>query len=104
MKGIEGWARISIVLCLFGFLKSFKASEAFLTQYLISPQWVNITLTEAYQDVYPIWTYSYLAVLVFVFLLTGNLSIIITIMTTTNILRVNEYFVLISKIWLNTNL
>ena len=104
MKGIEGWARISIVLCLFGFLKSFKASEAFLTQYLISPQWVNITLTEAYQDVYPIWTYSYLAVLVFVFLLTGNLSIIITIIITTNILRVNEYFVLISKIWLNTNL
>ena len=100
MKGIEGWARISIVLCLFGFLKSFKASEAFLTQYLISPQWVNITLTEAYQDVYPIWTYSYLAVLVFVFLLTGNLSIIIT----TNILHVNEYFVLILKIWLNTNL
>ena len=104
MKGIEGWARISIVLCLFGFLKSFKASEAFLTQYLISPQWVNITLTEAYQDVYPIWTYSYLAVLVFVFLLTGNLSIIITIIITTNILHVNEYFVLISKIWLNTNL
>ena len=100
MKGIEGWARISIVLCLFGFLKSFKASEAFLTQYLISPQWVNITLTEAYQDVYPIWTYSYLAVLVFVFLLTGNLSIIIT----TNILHVNEYFVLILKIWLSTNL
>ena len=100
MKGIEGWARISIVLCLFGFLKSFKASEAFLTQYLISPQWVNITLTEAYQDVYPIWTYSYLAVLVFVFLLTGNLSIIIT----TNILHVIEYFVLILKIWLNTNL
>ena len=91
MKGIEGWARISIVLCLFGFLKSFKASEAFLTQYLISPQWVNITLTEAYQDVYPIWTYSYLAVLVFVFLLTGNLSIIsiiITIIITTNILCV----------------
>ena len=104
MKGIEGWARISIVLCLFGFLKSFKASEAFLTQYLISPQWVNITLTEAYQDVYPIWTYSYLAVLVFVFLLTGNLSIIITIIITTNILHVNEYFVLILKIWLNTNL
>ena len=104
MKGIEGWARISIVLCLFGFLKSFKASEAFLTQYLISPQWVNITLTEAYQDVYPIWTYSYLAVLVFVFLLTGNLSIIITIIITTNILHVNKYFVLILKIWLNTNL
>ena len=45
-------------------------TEPFLTQYLIDPQWVNITLDQAYQDVYPVWTYSYLAVLVLVFLLT----------------------------------
>ena len=41
-----------------------------MTQYLIEPKWVNITLDQAYQDVYPVWTYSYLAVLVIVFLLT----------------------------------
>ena len=45
-------------------------TEPFLTQYLIEPKWVNITLDQAYQDVYPVWTYSYLAVLVVVFLLT----------------------------------
>jgi len=67
---MESWAWTCVILCLFGFFKDFKPSEPFLTQYLISPQWVNITLSEAYTSVYPIWTYSYLAVLVFVFILT----------------------------------
>ena len=69
---MESWAWTCVILCLFGFFKDFKPSEPFLTQYLISPQWVNITLSEAYTSVYPIWTYSYLAVLVFVFILTGK--------------------------------
>ena len=67
---MESWASTCLILCIFGFLKDFKPSEPFLTQYLITPKWVNITLDEAYQDVYPVWTYSYLAVLIFVFLLT----------------------------------
>ena len=67
---METWVKTSLILCLFGFLKDFKPSEPFLTPYLIEPQWVNITLKEAYQDVYPVWTYSYLVVLIFVFLLT----------------------------------
>ena len=72
LSEMESWAWTCVILCLFGFFKDFKPSEPFLTQYLISPQWVNITLSEAYTSVYPIWTYSYLAVLVFVFILTGK--------------------------------
>ena len=67
---METWSWTCAILCLFGFLKDFKPSEPFLTQYLIEPKWANITLDQAYQDVYPVWTYSYLAVLVLVFLLT----------------------------------
>jgi len=67
---MESWKWTCTILCIFGFLKDFKPSEPFLTQYLIEPQTVNITLDEAYQDVYPVWTYSYLAVLIVVFLLT----------------------------------
>ena len=69
---MESWAWTCTILCLFGFLKDFKPSEPFLTQYLIQPQTVNITLDEAYQEVYPVWTYSYLAVLILVFLITGK--------------------------------
>lgn len=67
---MESWSKTCVILCLFGFFKDFKPSEPFLTQYLVEPQWVNITLTQAYLEVYPVWTYSYLAVLVLVFLLT----------------------------------
>ena len=67
---METWTWTCGILCLIGFLNNFKPSEPFLTQYLIEPKWVNITLDQAYQDVYPVWTYSYLAVLVLVFLLT----------------------------------
>ena len=60
---METWPVTCAILCLFGFLKDFKPSEPFLTPYLTEPQWVNITLDQAYQQVYPVWTYSYLAVL-----------------------------------------
>lgn len=69
---MEPWIKTTSLLCLFGFLKDFKPSEPFLTQYLIEPKYANITLEEAYESVYPVWTYSYLFVLIFVFLLTGK--------------------------------
>ena len=67
---MESWAWTSAILCLFGFLKDFKPSEPFLTPYLIEPKWINITQQEAWSEVYPVWTYSYLSVLILVFLLT----------------------------------
>ena len=64
------WKWTTLLLCVYGFLKELRPSEPFLTEYLIEPKWVNITLAEAYYDVYPVWTYSYLGILVAVFLLT----------------------------------
>ena len=106
---MKEWLWTTLLLCLYGFLKELRPSEPFITEYLIEPKWVNITLEEvrciltmncqsciytkiqlvntnfltffrlsnkylqAYYDVYPVWTYSYLAVLVVVFLLTDFL-------------------------------
>eukprot|EP00095_Tigriopus_kingsejongensis_P007313 maker-scaffold431_size173393-snap-gene-0.28 protein:Tk07313 transcript:maker-scaffold431_size173393-snap-gene-0.28-mRNA-1 annotation:"hypothetical protein DAPPUDRAFT_59074" len=70
---MDAFARVLGLLCLYGFLKELRPSEPFLTEYLINPNWTNITLEEAYYDVYPLWTYSYLAVLILVFLLTDLL-------------------------------
>ena len=65
------WRFVTGLLCLYGFLKELRPSEPFLTEYLINPEWYpNITLEQAYNDVYPVWTYSYLCLLVVVFLVT----------------------------------
>ncbi|XP_068239536.1 thiamine transporter 1 [Palaemon carinicauda] len=69
---MEAWLSTCLLLCLYGFFKEVRPSEPFLTEYLISPP-MNLTKEEAYQDVYPVWTYSYLSLLIVVFLLTDLL-------------------------------
>lgn len=56
---------VTSLLCLYGFFKELKPSEAFLTPFLEHNK--NFTSRELSQSVYPFWTYSYLAFL-FVFL------------------------------------
>ncbi|XP_026826955.1 thiamine transporter 2 [Ooceraea biroi] len=63
------WLKISCILCLFGCFKDFRPSESFVTDYLTGP-WKNFTVKEVNQDIYPVATYSYLATLVLVFLIT----------------------------------
>lgn len=63
------WLRISILLCVFGFLKEIRPSEPFIYEYLIGPWWNN-TENEITEQVYPVATYAYLAQLVIVFLIT----------------------------------
>ncbi|ELU00256.1 hypothetical protein CAPTEDRAFT_184223 [Capitella teleta] len=67
------WIFSTVTLCLFGFFKEVRPSENFLTEYLIGPH-QNLTLHEVNSAVYPVWTYSYLAFLVPVFLLTDLLK------------------------------
>eukprot|EP00096_Caligus_rogercresseyi_P003935 TRINITY_DN1788_c0_g1_i1.p1 TRINITY_DN1788_c0_g1~~TRINITY_DN1788_c0_g1_i1.p1 ORF type:complete len:428 (+),score=38.52 TRINITY_DN1788_c0_g1_i1:139-1422(+) len=64
------WKITTAILCLYGFLKELRPSEPYLTEYLIDPRYANITLEQAYKDVYPVWTYSYLSILFVVFLIT----------------------------------
>ncbi|KAF2896485.1 hypothetical protein ILUMI_09688 [Ignelater luminosus] len=66
------WLRISILLCIFGFLKEIRPSEPFIYEYLTGPWW-NISAEEVVQEVYPVGTYAYLAQLIIVFLITDLL-------------------------------
>ncbi|XP_013407120.1 thiamine transporter 1 [Lingula anatina] len=59
-------------LCLYGFLKELRPSESFLTPYLVGPD-KNLSETQVDNEVYPVWTYSYLVALIVVFLLTDLL-------------------------------
>ncbi|XP_058811529.1 folate transporter 1-like [Topomyia yanbarensis] len=66
---MEKWQQISLILCIFGFLKEFRPSEPFIFEFLTGP-WHNATIEQVVQDVFPIGTYSYMAQLVVVFLIT----------------------------------
>ncbi|XP_076039803.1 thiamine transporter 1-like [Oratosquilla oratoria] len=58
-----------LLLCTYGFFKELRPSEPFFTDYLIGPP-QNLTEAQVYYDVYPVWTYSYLSLLIIVFLVT----------------------------------
>nr|XP_060623804.1 thiamine transporter 2 [Anolis sagrei ordinatus] len=64
-----GWIFPTSVLCIYGFFSMMKPSEPFLVPYLAGPD-KNLTIDEVTQHVFPVWTYSYLALLFPVFLLT----------------------------------
>ncbi|NWQ74024.1 S19A3 protein, partial [Columbina picui] len=63
------WTFPTLTLCFYGFFCTMKPSEPFLTPYLTGPD-KNLTIEEVTNQVFPVWTYSYLALLVPVFLLT----------------------------------
>ncbi|CAH2262346.1 jg26879 [Pararge aegeria aegeria] len=69
---MEDWIKVTLILCLFGTLREIRPSEPFVTEFL-SGEWRNITQEQLNQDVYPVGTYSYLGLLVLVFLITDFL-------------------------------
>lgn len=60
---------MSLLLCIYGFFRELRPSEPYVTEFLAG-EWRNITAEQVFRDVYPWGTYSYLAVLVIVFLVT----------------------------------
>nr|XP_019950784.1 PREDICTED: thiamine transporter 2 [Paralichthys olivaceus] len=63
------WRYPTTLLCIYGFFSTVKPLEPFLISYMIGPD-KNLTTEEVNNQIFPVWTYSYLAVLVPVFLLT----------------------------------
>ncbi|KAM7055123.1 thiamine transporter 1 [Molossus nigricans] len=68
----EGWLLPTALLCAYGFFASLRPSEPFLTPYLLGPD-KNLTEREVFNEIYPVWTYSYLVLLFPVFLATDYL-------------------------------
>ncbi|XP_059678767.1 thiamine transporter 2 [Gavia stellata] len=70
-KGAVGhsWIYPTVIICMNGFFSTMRPSEYFLTPYLTGPD-KNLTIEEVTKHVFPVWTYSYLALLFPVFLIT----------------------------------
>ncbi|XP_029536663.1 thiamine transporter 2-like isoform X1 [Oncorhynchus nerka] len=64
-----GWGYPTTLLCIYGFFSTVKPIEPFLIPYLTGPD-KNLTVEKVTNEIFPVWTYSYLAVLMPVFLLT----------------------------------
>ncbi|GAB1864141.1 Thiamine transporter 2 [Camponotus japonicus] len=62
------WVKISCILCMFGCFKDFRPSEPFVTDYLT--EWKHFDPEQVNRDIFPVSTYSYLATLIVVFLVT----------------------------------
>uniref|UniRef100_UPI00398EB147 solute carrier family 19 member 3b n=1 Tax=Pristiophorus japonicus TaxID=55135 RepID=UPI00398EB147 len=63
------WIYPTLVLCMYGFFATMKPAEPFLTPYLVGP-YKNFTIDQVTNQLFPIWTYSFLALLIPVFLFT----------------------------------
>lgn len=70
---MKEWIKISLVLCSFGFFREMRPSEPFVTTFLSDERWRNVTSEQINREIYPIGTYSYLAQLCIVFLVTDVL-------------------------------
>lgn len=68
----ECWFLPTALLCAYGFFANLRPSEPFLTPYLLG-QDKNLTEREVFNEIYPVWTYSYLVLLFPVFLATDYL-------------------------------
>ncbi|XP_043558957.1 solute carrier family 19 member 3b [Chiloscyllium plagiosum] len=66
------WVYPTLVLCTYGFFATMKPAEPFLTPYLVGP-YKNFTIDQVTNQLFPIWTYSFLALLIPVFLFTDYL-------------------------------
>ncbi|XP_077150956.1 thiamine transporter 1 [Ranitomeya variabilis] len=67
-----GWVLPTCILCTNGFFSNLRPSEPFLTPYLLGPD-KNLTERQVFNEIYPVWTYSYLLLLFPVFIATDYL-------------------------------
>lgn len=70
---MKEWIKITLVLCSFGFLREMRPSEPFVTEFLSNGEWRDVTADQVNRQIYPFGTYSYLAQLCVVFLVTDIL-------------------------------
>ncbi|KAM8934140.1 reduced folate transporter [Pelodytes ibericus] len=66
------WKFLLFYLCFYGFMTQLRPGESFITPFLLSPA-KNFTKEQVTNEITPVLSYSYMAVLVPVFLLTDLL-------------------------------
>ncbi|XP_043926855.1 thiamine transporter 2 [Protopterus annectens] len=68
----SSWGYPTLILCMYGFFSTIRPSEPFLTPYLTG-SYKNLTIDQVTNQIFPVWTYSYLVILFPVFLATDYL-------------------------------
>lgn len=68
---LQSWQWLVFYLCFYGFMAQMRPGESFVTPYLLGPK--NFTKEQVTNEITPVLSYSYLAVLVPTFLLTDYL-------------------------------
>ncbi|KAM9000436.1 reduced folate transporter [Sarcophilus harrisii] len=66
----KSWRFLVFYICFYGFMVQIRPGESFITPYLLSQ---NFTQEQVTNEITPVLTYSYMAVLVPIFLLTDYL-------------------------------
>ncbi|XP_039113029.1 reduced folate transporter isoform X1 [Hyaena hyaena] len=69
---LKSWKCLVFYLCFYGFMAQMRPGESFITPYLLGTD-KNFTQEQVTNEITPVLSYSYLAVLVPVFLLTDYL-------------------------------
>ncbi|XP_047702798.1 reduced folate transporter isoform X2 [Prionailurus viverrinus] len=69
---LKSWRCLVFYLCFYGFMAQMRPGESFITPYLLGTD-KNFTQEQVTNEITPVLSYSYLAVLVPVFLLTDYL-------------------------------
>ncbi|XP_058517192.1 reduced folate transporter isoform X2 [Ochotona princeps] len=71
-RELRSWHCLVFYLCFYGFMAQMRPGESFITPYLLGPD-KNFTRAQVTNEILPVLSYSYMAVLVPVFLLTDLL-------------------------------
>lgn len=69
---MHNYHKISILLCAFGFFRELRPNEPFMAEFFTG-EWRNITSEQVNREIYPLGTYSYMAQLIVIFLITDFL-------------------------------
>ncbi|XP_008581102.1 PREDICTED: folate transporter 1 [Galeopterus variegatus] len=69
---LRSWRCLVFYLCFYGFMAQMRPGESFITPYLLGPD-KNFTKEQVTNEITPVLSYSYMVVLVPVFLLTDYL-------------------------------
>ncbi|XP_008059767.1 folate transporter 1 [Carlito syrichta] len=68
----QSWQCLVFYLCFYGFMAQMRPGESFITPYLLGPD-KNFTKEQVTNEITPVLSYSYMVVLVPIFLLTDYL-------------------------------
>ncbi|MEE6490767.1 hypothetical protein FKM82_015996 [Ascaphus truei] len=71
-EDLPQWKFLLFYLCFYGFMTQLRPGESFITPYLLSPE-RNFSREQVTNEITPVLTYSYMVVLVPVFLVTDFL-------------------------------